>query len=218
LFELSVEDLRRHCAAADKQVPFTLFERYDLDGPEAAERPTYAHLGGEFGIQETQVTNYLAYARRQFRRFLLERLRATTGRRGRIRGGVPALARRRRAVKYLSDTVVAHLRTVAVWPDLSGTRYELAEPIGRGGMGTVYRARDRSLDRPVAIKVLHDLPEGVQAEPRLVREARLTARLEHPGIVPVHDAGVLPDGRFYYVMKLVRGKRLDEPAAFGRPD
>jgi serine/threonine protein kinase len=96
---------------------------------------------------------------------------------------------------------------------LSGTRYELVEPIGQGGMGTVYHSRDRTLDRPVAIKVLHALPEGLEGEARLVREARLTARLEHPGIVPVHDAGMLPDGRFFYVMKLVRGQRLDDPAA-----
>lgn len=79
LFASAVEDLRRHCAAADKDVHFTLFERYDLDGPEATERPTYAQLGRKFGIPETQVTNYLAYARRQFRRFVLDRLRATTG-------------------------------------------------------------------------------------------------------------------------------------------
>lgn len=116
-------------------------------------------------------------------------------------------------MRPLSDKVVAHLRAVADWPDLGGTRYELVEPIGRGGMGAVYRARDRVLDRPVAVKVLHDLPAGADAEARLAREARLTARLEHPGIVPVHDAGVLPDGRFFYVMKLVRGNRLDDLAA-----
>ena len=78
LFELAVDDLRRHCATEGKEVHFALFERYDIDGPETAERVTYAQLGREFGIPETQVTNYLAYARRQFRRFLLDRLRATT--------------------------------------------------------------------------------------------------------------------------------------------
>jgi serine/threonine protein kinase len=65
-------------------------------------------------------------------------------------------------------------------------------------MGVVYRAEDKELGRQVAIKVLDD-----------AREARVLAGLEHPGIVPVHDAGMLPDGRCYYAMKLVRGKRLD---------
>jgi serine/threonine protein kinase len=110
-------------------------------------------------------------------------------------------------VRWLSDEVLAHLRKVTAAPDLTGTRYELVEQIGQGGMGTVYLARDRELDRPVALKVHDVFPEGAQVE------ARVIARLEHPGIVPVHDAGVLPDGRFYYVMKLVRGKRLDEPGA-----
>src|SRR5205807_7578538 len=98
-------------------------------------------------------------------------------------------------------------------PDLSGTRYELIDMIGRGGMGTVYLARDRELDRPVALKVLRATVENGEAQARMVREARVIARLEHPGIVPVHDAGVLPDGRFYYAMKLVRGRRLDDRAA-----
>src|SRR5438128_5058250 len=80
-------------------------------------------------------------------------------------------------------------------------------------MGTVYLAHDRELDRPVALKVLQDVPANSEAATRLVREARIIARLEHPGIVPVHDAGALPDGRFYYVMKLVRGRRLDDRAA-----
>jgi serine/threonine protein kinase len=113
-------------------------------------------------------------------------------------------------VTWLSDAVLAHLGKVAGGPDLTGTRYELIEPIGQGGMGTVYLAHDRELDRPVALKVLHVVPGEAQAEARLQREARVIARLEHPGIVPVHESGVLPDGRFYYAMKLVRGQRLDE--------
>src|SRR5262249_50163747 len=123
---------------------------------------------------------------------------------------MPTPVRSGPAMTWLSDAVLAHLRQVAGWPDVSGTRYELVETIGQGGMGTVYRAHDRQLDRDVALKVLHALPDGAQAPLRLAREARLIARLEHPGIVPVHDAGVLPDGRVYYAMKLVRGKRLDE--------
>jgi eukaryotic-like serine/threonine-protein kinase len=100
----------------------------------------------------------------------------------------------------LSDPVLDHLRQVAALPDLSGTRYELEAEIGRGGMGVVYAARDRELDRRVALKVF-ELP--------LAGEARLVARLEHPGVVPVYEAGTLPDGRLFYAMKLVAGARLD---------
>jgi DNA-directed RNA polymerase specialized sigma24 family protein len=79
LFALAVEDLRRQCAASSKETHFTLFERYDLDGPEAAAGLTYAQLGQEFGLPVTQVTNYLAAVRRRFRQLLLDRLRAATG-------------------------------------------------------------------------------------------------------------------------------------------
>jgi serine/threonine protein kinase len=118
-------------------------------------------------------------------------------------------------VSWLSDAVLAHLCKVADWPDLGGTRYELVEKIGQGGMGTVFLARDHALDRPVALKVLNAAPDNAEARARMMKEAIIVARLEHPSIVPVHDCGVLPDGRYYYAMKLVRGKRLDEPA--GRP-
>jgi len=100
----------------------------------------------------------------------------------------------------LSDSVLDHLRHVAALPDLSGTRYELESEIGRGGMGVVYRALDRQLDRRVALKVVDSALAG---EPRLI------ARLEHPGIVPVYEAGTLPDGRLFYAMKLIAGARLD---------
>jgi RNA polymerase sigma factor (sigma-70 family) len=79
LFALAVEDLRGHCASSDKSVHFALFERYDLDGPDAAEGISYARLAEEFALPVSQVTNYLAFARRQFRQCLLDRLRASTG-------------------------------------------------------------------------------------------------------------------------------------------
>ena len=85
------------------------------------------------------------------------------------------------------------------------------EPIGRGGMGIVFRGRDRELDRDVAIKVT-TWSTAADAD-RLRAEARTLARLEHPGIVPVHDVGQLPDGRVFTVMMLVRGERLDVRAA-----
>jgi serine/threonine protein kinase len=115
-------------------------------------------------------------------------------------------------VRWLSDEAVERLRAAADRPDLSGTRYAIREEIGRGGMGTVYLADDAILERPVALKVLTlEASDGLDAE-RLLKEARVMARLEHPGLVPVHDAGTLADGRFFYAMKHVRGRRLDEYA------
>ena len=110
---------------------------------------------------------------------------------------------------YLPDKVIDHLREAVVQPDFSATRYERLDEIGRGGMGTVYVGRDKQLDRRVALKVLniHD-PNGHAAE-RMAEEARVLASLEHPGIVPIHDLGTLPDGRIFYAMKLVDGTRLD---------
>jgi eukaryotic-like serine/threonine-protein kinase len=110
----------------------------------------------------------------------------------------------------MSDAAVERLRALADAPDFGGTRYERLEPLGRGGMGTVFRARDRELDRDVAVKVT-SWCTAADAE-RLRAEARTLARLEHPGIVPVHDVGRLPDGRVFTVMMLVRGDRLDAAA------
>jgi eukaryotic-like serine/threonine-protein kinase len=123
---------------------------------------------------------------------------------------MPEFVRECHSVSPISDAVLSHLRNVAGTGDAAGLRYELGEEIGRGGMGVVYRAHDRELDRPVALKVLNPLPEGAGGSARLAQEARIIARLEHPGIVPIHDAGQLPDGRLFYAMKLVRGRRLDE--------
>ena len=109
----------------------------------------------------------------------------------------------------LSDRAVEHLRQVADWPDLAGTRYEAQGLIGRGGMGSVYAARDSALGREVALKVLSAPLAGPEGAARVLREARIIAGLEHPGIIPIHDVGTLSDGRVFYTMKLVRGTRLD---------
>jgi eukaryotic-like serine/threonine-protein kinase len=113
-------------------------------------------------------------------------------------------------MRFLSDKAIGRLRAGADEPDLTGTRYRLLERVARGGMGVVYAAEDEKLERRVALKVL-DVPgtEGDLAN-RLMREARVLARLEHPGIVPVHDVGTLADGRVFYTMKFVEGQRLDK--------
>jgi len=110
---------------------------------------------------------------------------------------------------FLSDKAIARLREAEAPPDFSATRYTLREFLARGGMGSVYRAQDQTLDRRVAIKILDAAdPDGALAE-GLHKEARVLAQLEHPGIVPVHDSGTLPDGRVFYVMKFVEGTHLD---------
>src|SRR4051794_4234757 len=77
-------------------------------------------------------------------------------------------------------------------------------------MGVVYEAEDAELQRRVAIKVLASELASIDSVERMRAEVRTMARLEHPGIVPLHDVGLLPDGRLWYAMKLVRGRRLDE--------
>src|SRR5688572_7026114 len=116
-------------------------------------------------------------------------------------------------MKWLSDSKLSHLRAVVGNPDFSGTKYAFVKELARGGMGTVYLAEDTELNRQVAIKVLSATEISDDLRRRMIREAQIIARLEHPGIVPVHDVGVLADGRVFYAMKLVRGVRLDEYAA-----
>ncbi|MDQ3339693.1 MAG: protein kinase [Myxococcota bacterium] len=90
-------------------------------------------------------------------------------------------------------------------------RYEQVAEHARGGLGRVVRAVDKRLGRTVAVKELLRRGEhGDSNEERFLREALITARLEHPGIVPVHEAGRWPNGDPYYVMKLVEGRTLKE--------
>jgi eukaryotic-like serine/threonine-protein kinase len=112
-------------------------------------------------------------------------------------------------MNWLSDDAISRLQASSAIPDFAGTRYRLVEPVGSGGMGVVYLAEDAILGRRVALKIL-DFPDASgQLAARLLREAHILARLEHPGIVPVHDAGTLTDGRVFYAMKFVEGRRLD---------
>jgi len=85
--------------------------------------------------------------------------------------------------------------------------------LASGGMGTVYQALDRELERDVAVKVLRSSEGSPGLAARLHQEALIMARLDHPGLVPVHDVGVFEDGRPFYVMRLVRGERLDRHLA-----
>jgi WD40 repeat protein/serine/threonine protein kinase len=101
-------------------------------------------------------------------------------------------------------------------PALPG--YETLGPVAAGGMGVVWRVRDQQFGRELAVKVLKSSSSGhASGVERFLAEARITGRLAHPFIVPVHALGRLPDGRPYYAMKLVLGRTLAELLK-GRPD
>jgi eukaryotic-like serine/threonine-protein kinase len=106
-----------------------------------------------------------------------------------------------------AEPVASDLRFARA-PFRDPNRYDILGEHGRGALGRVSRAFDRDLRRDVAIKEL--ISRGPVGEARFLREALITARLEHPGIVPVHEAGRWPDGTPFYAMKLVSGRSLRE--------
>src|SRR5262245_58916684 len=98
--------------------------------------------------------------------------------------------------------------------DPRGQRFAIGAELGRGGMGRVVAATDTALDRPVAIKQVHT--DRVEDLLRFEREVRITARLEPPAIVPIHDAGRDELGRPYYIMRRIEGEPLSDRAAAAR--
>jgi tetratricopeptide (TPR) repeat protein len=102
-----------------------------------------------------------------------------------------------------------------IGPDTGGreftSRYILGSEIARGGMGVIVTAYDQRLDRSVAVKLLDSEEPVLQA--RFAREIRVTASLQHPGIVPIYDAGALPDGRLFYAMRHVPGASMEQVMA-----
>lgn len=109
-------------------------------------------------------------------------------------------------------------------PNPNPSRYTVIERIARGGMGEVWRLQDHQLERTLALKVMHPSLAGhATSRERFRTESRVTARLDHPGIIPVLDAGETPEGRLWYLMREVGGgttlrPRLDIPRREGVPD
>ena len=100
-------------------------------------------------------------------------------------------------------------------------RFEEVSVLGRGGMGEVLLALDHDIERRVALKRLLPESEGTSAVARFADEVRVLGALDHPNIVPVHDVGVTPDGKYFYVMKYIEGETLEriiERLAAGDPE
>ncbi len=93
----------------------------------------------------------------------------------------------------------------------SADRYADLGLLGRGGMGEVRMVRDRDLGRILAMKIASPrVMSNPDALARFIEEAQVSAQLQHPGILPVHELGQLPDGRYYFTMQEVRGRTLDD--------
>src|SRR5512140_549943 len=97
----------------------------------------------------------------------------------------------------------------AIPPGTQIGAYRIESKLGEGGMGTVYRALDTRLNRPVAVKVLSDQLADAAARRRFQREAQMASSLNHPHILTVHDAGEL-DGRQYLVTEFIDGGTLKD--------
>ena len=112
-----------------------------------------------------------------------------------------------RFFEWVILAALSHVRGV-MQIEVLGDRYQLQDPIGRGGMATIYRARDLRMDRAVAVKVLREV---YSTDPKFVRrfqvEAKAASALQHPNIVQVYDYGQT-DGNYYIVMELVEGTDL----------
>lgn len=106
-----------------------------------------------------------------------------------------------------SVTAAAEGTPNTVW----GGRIQVLDEVGRGAMASIVRALDTKLGRELALKVTLQSRARMPREhlARFVEEAQITAQLEHPNVVPVHDLGVDPDGRVYFSMKLIRGQSLE---------
>ena len=123
-------------------------------------------------------------------------------------GGVLPAARDAAAATRMTFAMDADSSLGAAIEQTLGERYEFLRLLGSGGMGAVFLARERTLDRLVAVKVLRpDLAEGVEGRERFRREARIAAQLAHPGILPLYAYGE-SGGIWYFVMGYVRGQSL----------
>lgn len=122
----------------------------------------------------------------------------------------PANALDRTVPSEAGGSAPVRVSVAADFPVPHWDKYEFVEVLGRGGMGTVYKATDRRLGRPVALKFIHGDDRGMIQ--RFLQEARAQARLDHPHICKVYEVGTV-DGKPYIAMELVVGQTLDRACA-----
>ncbi len=117
----------------------------------------------------------------------------------------------RRSLTPEPRTVSGEMRRITAASGLWGGRIQVFEEVGRGGMARVLRAIDTKLRRELALKVTLGSRQEMPREhlARFVEEAQITAQLEHPNVMPMHDLGVDPEGHAYFSMKLIRGQSLE---------
>jgi serine/threonine-protein kinase len=116
-----------------------------------------------------------------------------------------------RARLLLHDEESDSAPVVRVGGDLPAddSRFQVVGEIARGGVGVIYKARDKDLGRDIAIKVLRDIhADRADVLERFIEEAQIGGQLQHPGIVPVYGMGLQPDGRPFFAMKLIKGRTL----------
>ncbi len=102
-------------------------------------------------------------------------------------------------------------RELAESAEVADADYQIEELLGEGGMGAVYAARQKSMDRPVAIKVLKPRAARLaSSQDAFVSEAVITGKLDHPNIVPIYDVGKQPNDALFYAMKQVEGVEWKE--------
>lgn len=98
-----------------------------------------------------------------------------------------------------------------------GERYKILEPLGKGGMGVVYKAQHTLLNSLLAVKILL-YAQDEEAKTRFLREARIASQIQHPNTVFISDYGLLPDGRPYIVMEFLQGPTLRDLLERGAMD
>lgn len=115
-------------------------------------------------------------------------------------------------LRGLDHAVQIH-QPLAAWRDAAfagpGPRFHVTRVLGKGSQGVVFEIEDRDCHRRIALKTMWNQGSEEELASRFVHEAQITAQLEHPGIVPVHDLDVLPDGTVFYTMKRIEGDTLD---------
>jgi eukaryotic-like serine/threonine-protein kinase len=112
-------------------------------------------------------------------------------------------------ISLTPQTGVQRLKANLEMASPDSNRYRLGDVLGQGGAGAVYRAKDMMLLRSVALKTIRrDVAQDEDTQVRFLSEAHITAKLEHPNVIPVYDLGVLPDSSTFYTMRIVTQRSL----------